>query len=198
MKTEKPIFYVLTSVAFLLLLACTAKSSNTESSVDTTATASIPVIYETDRTLAVDDVGGLAMILSRTKYKDKLRGFWLGSCIANWTGLPTENRRTDFPFFTDADFGPGKYDFVLDQSPWGADDDTDIEYVYQHAIEKFNHYLLTGEQISSAWRKHIGLPKLWVSNLSALGQMHNGAIPPATSLPENNPMWDMIDAQLTT
>lgn len=198
MKTEKPIFYVLTSVAFLLLLACTAKSSNTESSVDTTATASIPVIYETDRTLAVDDVGGLAMILSRTKYKDKLRGFWLGSCIANWTGLPTENRRTDFPFFTDVDFGPGKYDFVLDQSPWGADDDTDIEYVYQHAIEKFNNYLLTGEQISIAWRKHIGLPKLWVSNLSALGQMQNGAIPPATSLPENNPMWDMIDAQLTT
>lgn len=138
------------------------------------------------------------LIIDRAEYKDKLKGFWLGSCIANWTGLPTENRRTDFPFFTDDDFGPGKFDYVLDQSPWGADDDTDIEYVYQHAIEKYDNPLLTGEQISKEWQDHIGLPLLWVSNLSALGQMQNGAIPPATSLPENNPMWDMIDAQLTT
>ncbi|MGB5608332.1 ADP-ribosylglycohydrolase family protein [Eudoraea sp.] len=136
--------------------------------------------------------------INRTEYKDKLRGFWLGSCIANWTGLPTENARTDFPFFTDSDFGPGKYDYVLDQNPWGADDDTDIEYVYQHAIEKYDNFMLTGAQISTEWQKHIGLPKLWVSNLAALGQIQNGAIPPATSLPENNPMWDMIDAQLTT
>jgi hypothetical protein len=138
------------------------------------------------------------LVFNRTDYQDKLMGFWLGGCIANWTGLPTENARTDFPFFTDDDFGPGKYDYILDQNPWGADDDTDIEYVYQHAMEKFNTYLLTGEQISTVWQDHIGLPRLWVSNLSALGQMQNGAIPPATSLPENNPMWDMIDAQLTT
>ena len=138
------------------------------------------------------------IILSRKIYKDKLRGFWLGSCIANWTGLPTENRRTDFPFFMDDDFGSGKYDYVLDQNPWGADDDTDIEYVYQHAMEKYKTYELSGTQISKEWQKHIGLPKLWVSNLAALGQMQNGAISPVTSLPENNPMWDMIDAQLTT
>lgn len=67
------------------------------------------------------------LIINRNEYKNKLKGFWLGSCIANWTGLPTENRRTDFPFFTDSDLGPGKYDYVLDQNPWGADDDTDIE-----------------------------------------------------------------------
>ncbi|MCW5517135.1 ADP-ribosylglycohydrolase family protein [Muriicola sp. Z0-33] len=138
------------------------------------------------------------LVLNRTLYKDKLKGFWLGSCIANWTGLPTENKRTDFPFFTDADFGSGKYNYVLDEDPWGADDDTDIEYVYQHAIEKFDNPLLSGPQISAEWKEHISLPLLWVSNLAALGQMQNGAIPPATSLPENNPMWDMIDAQLTT
>lgn len=136
--------------------------------------------------------------INRTEYKDKLRGFWLGSCIANWTGLPTENRRTDFPFFTDLDFGPGKIDYVLDQNPWGADDDTDIEYVYQSAIEKYNNYRLTGDQISNTWQNHVGLPLLWVSNLAVLGQMQNGSLPPSTSLPENNPMWDMIDAQLTT
>ncbi len=137
-------------------------------------------------------------VISRASYKDKLMGFWLGGCIANWTGLPTENRRTEFPFFTDSDFGEGKYDYVLDQNPWGADDDTDIEYVYQYAMEANDSYLLSGAQISRAWQDHIGLPLLWVSNLSALGQMQNGAIPPATSDPANNPMWDMIDAQLTT
>ena len=29
-------------------------------------------------------------ILSRKKYKEQLKGFWLGQCIANWTGLVTE------------------------------------------------------------------------------------------------------------
>jgi len=188
MKIVKVILFVFTPVAFLMLLTMSviAGVSVSEGKEKEPAKRSWNNTQEDQ------------IIVNRTEYKDKLRGFWLGSCIANWTGLQTENRRTDFPFFTDADFGPGKYDFVLDQSPWGADDDTDIEYVYQHAIEKFNNYVLTGEQISIAWRKHIGLPKLWVSNLCALGQMQNGAIPPATSLPENNPMWDMIDAQLTT
>ena len=74
------------------------------------------------------------LILNRKEYKDKLMGFWLGGCIANWTGLPTENQRTGFPFFTDSDFGKGKFNYVLDQNPWGADDDTDIEYIYQYAI----------------------------------------------------------------
>ncbi|MBF11816.1 MAG: heme biosynthesis protein HemY [Flavobacteriaceae bacterium] len=138
------------------------------------------------------------LILNRKEYKDKLMGFWLGGCIANWTGLPTENQRTGFPFFTDSDFGKGKFNYVLDQNPWGADDDTDIEYIYQYAIEKFDNPMLSGSQISSVWQDHIGLPNLWVSNLAALGQMQNGAIPPETSLPKNNPMWDMIDAQLTT
>ncbi len=160
---------------------------------------SFPVVFgqglEKSETISPDQA---ALIINRTEYRDKLKGFWLGSCIANWTGLPTENRKTDFPFFTDSDFGPGKFDYVLNQDPWGADDDTDIEYIYQFAIEETNNYMLTGEQISQAWQDHIGLPLLWVSNLSALDQMQNGTVPPATSLPENNPMWDMIDAQLTT
>ncbi|XOV84883.1 MAG: ADP-ribosylglycohydrolase family protein [bacterium] len=142
--------------------------------------------------------------IDRNEYHDRLRGFWLGSSIANWTGLPTENTRAEPPFFNDNDWQTqiGRegeiVDYVLANDPWGADDDTDIEYVYLKALEKNDTYLLTGEQIAAAWRTHIGLPLLWVSNLAALGQMQNGAVPPATSLPENNPMWDMIDAQLTT
>ena len=144
------------------------------------------------------------LTVSRDAYRDQLAGFWLGGCIANWTGLATENARANPPFFTDEDWGKprghgGKViDFVLDDDPWKADDDTDIEYVYQHAMEHFDTHRLNGAQISEAWRKHIALPLLWVSNLAALGQMQNGAEPPETSLPDNNPMWDMIDAQLTT
>ena len=81
-----------------------------------------------------------SLVISKSAYKDHLMGFWLGSCIGNWTGLPTENRRVDFPFFTDDDFGEGKFNFVLDQDPWGADDDTDIEYIYQLAMEQNNSF----------------------------------------------------------
>lgn len=30
------------------------------------------------------------IFISRDVYKDQLYGFWLGQCIANWTGLVTE------------------------------------------------------------------------------------------------------------
>ena len=30
------------------------------------------------------------LTISRADYLDKLEGFWLGACIANWTGLVTE------------------------------------------------------------------------------------------------------------
>jgi len=144
------------------------------------------------------------VIIDRSEYKDKLKGFWLGSCIANWTGLTTELVRNEKPFFTDEDWktnqgrDKSKMDFVLNQNPWKADDDTDIEYVYQAAIEKYGTHFLTPEQIRDTWNAHIGKPYLWVSNLAASGQMLDGAVPPSTSLPINNPMWEMIDAQLTT
>ncbi len=151
-----------------------------------------------------------SLTIDKAQYHDQLKGFWLGSCIANWTGLKTENQRSDAPFFTDADWGTnqGRDDleikdntllqFELGMNPWGADDDTDIEYIYQHAMTHYETTSLTGEEIAETWNNYIDLPLLWVSNLAASGQMQNGAVPPNTSLPENNPMWDMIDAQLTT
>jgi hypothetical protein len=35
--------------------------------------------------------------ISRVEYHEKLQGFWLGQCIANWTGLMTENQKTTPP-----------------------------------------------------------------------------------------------------
>ena len=84
--------------------------------------------------------------IDRADYADKLRAMWIAESIANWTGLRTENIKKRPPFYTDEDWGktvPGRYgpdnprtlEFVI-QDPWLADDDTDIEYIYVHAMAK--------------------------------------------------------------
>jgi hypothetical protein len=138
------------------------------------------------------------LVLSRADYQDRLRAFWLSQSIANWTGLQTEGRRTQIPYYTDEDWD--KFEFILNQSPWwSADDDTDIEYIYQHALETYETEILTPEQIRDQWLEHIDGEYIWVSNESAYYLMRDeGLLPPETSLPENNPNWEQIDAQLTT
>ncbi|OUU80610.1 MAG: heme biosynthesis protein HemY [Gammaproteobacteria bacterium TMED78] len=95
---------------------------------------------------------------------------------------------------------------------WGSDDDTDIEYIYQYLLLKNETSILSDEQIRNGWITHIysdentpfirnGRPEnwLWVSNQAAHDLMlEKGLMPPATSDPENNFFYDMIDAQLTT
>lgn len=163
--------------------------------------------------------------ISRAAYEDKLYGFWLGQCIANWTGLVTEmdkignigDTKTG-DFYTRADWGrpdqpniwsgepsdvSATIDFVLEDTSgvWGADDDTDIEYIYQYLLYTNQTSLLTGEQIREGWLKHIKAEEenyLWVSNQRAFDLMREGMVPPATSDPANNPEYEMIDAQLTT
>ncbi len=81
---------------------------------------------------------------------------------------------------------------------WGADDDTDIEYIYQHLLFQHQTSLLTGEQIREGWIAHIydentitpfGKDEdryqnyLWVSNQTAYNLMLQGLTPPATSDP---------------
>jgi hypothetical protein len=169
---------------------------------------------------------GDELIVSRADYQNKLHGFWLGQCIANWTGLVTEMDKIgnigDIKtgnFYTRDDWGkpdqPSIWaegipsalsptiDFVFEDSlgVWGADDDTDIEYIYQHLMYENQSVLLTGEQIKDGWLKHIKAEEenyLWVSNQTAFDLMNDGLIPPATGDPENNPDFEMIDAQLTT
>ena len=93
-------------------------------------------------------------------------------------------------------------DFVFEQDGlWPADDDTDIEYMYQELLFKNKTSFLTGEQIREGWIKHIRSEEenfLWVSNQKAFDLMKDGIIPPETSNPKNNPEYEMIDAQLTT
>lgn len=166
------------------------------------------------------------MVISRQDYYNKLQGFWLGTCIANWTGLVTEMDKIGNigdiqtgAFYTRNDWGKpdqpsiwgqgipsnlsNTIDFVFadPDSIWGADDDTDIEYIYQELLLKNKTSVLTGQQIRNGWLKHIKSEEenyLWVSNQRAFDLMKTGLVPPATGDPQNNPDYEMIDAQLTT
>ena len=165
---------------------------------------------------------GNEIIISRAQYLNKLKGFWLAQCIANWTGLVTENdkignigKSKTGDFYTRDDWGKKNklnlrknnvdqyIDFVFEgkDGMWGADDDTDIEYMYQHLVYTNKTSKLSGQQIRDGWLKHIKHEEqnyLWVSNQRALDLMINGIVPPETSNPKKNPDFDMIDAQLTT
>lgn len=172
------------------------------------------------------------LIISRSEYADKLYGFWLAQCIANWTGLVTEMDKVGNigetktgDFYTREDWGkpdlPNIWsgdqpsdlsetiDFVFrgEDEVWGADDDTDVEYMYQHLLYTNRTSVLTGEQIRDGWLKHMKHEEenyLWVANQRALELMLTGVVPPATSDPSisKDSIYDnyheMIDAQLTT
>ena len=165
-----------------------------------------------------------------------MEGFWLGLSLANWTGLVTEMDKIGGPgphgrFYTREDWGkpdePSIFtegqpstisptiDFVLrgPSEVWGADDDTDIEYIYQDALLKNRASVLTPEKIRAAWIEHIydeAQPTpfgpdeghyqnyLWVSNQRAHELMLSGVLPPMTSDPALNEHGEMIDAQLST
>lgn len=175
------------------------------------------------------------LIINRERYQDRMHGFWLGQSIGNWTGLVTEMDKiggagSQGVFYTREDWQAPDQPAIWSQEPseisptidfvfrqgddvWGADDDTDIEYIYQQALYDHQTSLLSPEQIQAAWIAHIydetqptpygpdeeGYQNyLWVSNQRAHELMLAGMLPPETSDPKNNPHWDMIDAQLTT
>ncbi|EAZ79841.1 ADP-ribosylglycohydrolase family protein [Algoriphagus machipongonensis] len=172
------------------------------------------------------------LVISRSEYANKLYGFWLAECIANWTGLVTEMDKVGNigeiktgDFYTREDWGtpdlPNIWsgdnpsdlsetiDFVFrgEGEVWGADDDTDVEYMYQYLLYKNKTSFLTGEQIREGWLEHMRHEEenyLWVANQRALDLMLTGVVPPATSDPEISKdsiyhnYYEMIDAQLTT
>ena len=174
---------------------------------------------------SLNDLDKNMRIISIPEYKDQLKGFWLGQCIANMTGLVTEMDKIGNigeiktgKFYTSNDWGKldepnifspnqiSEYsetiDFVFEQDGvWPADDDTDIEYMYQDLLLKNKTSFLTPTQIRSGWIKHIKIEEenfLWVSNQKAFDLMKEGVLPPDTSDPNLNEHYEMIDAQLTT
>ncbi len=221
MKVTKLFLYF---VIFTFLSACDENVQ--QKIIDDLATTKIATLNENIDYIAV----------SRTDYQTKLHGFWLGQSIANWTGLVTEMDKVGtsatMPFYTDEDWGSKDlpaiwgegvphsdtidFFFVERGQPWGADDDTDIEYMYQYLHEINQTSLLSAEQIQAGWLTHTYSEEdaplfkkfpdsqpvkenfLWEANQQARILMQQGMLPPATSEPENNAKYMMIDAQLTT
>jgi len=221
MKLAKLFLY---SVMVVSLPACTG---NVTTEVVSDATK--------DKKHLKNEISGFITV-SRAGYQDKLHGFWLGQSIANWTGLVTEmdkvGTKATMPFYTDEDWGSKDlpaiwgegvphsdtidFFFVEKGQPWGADDDTDIEYMYQYLHEVHQTSLLTAEQIRDGWLTHTYSEEdaplfkkfpdskavkenfLWEANEQARILMAQGMLPPQTSEPINNSKYMMIDAQLTT
>jgi len=178
-----------------------------------------------NKEIAMIRSGETNIMISRDKYYHQLYGFWLGQCIANWTGLVTEMDKIGNigdiktgDFYTRDDWGKPDQPSIWgegipsDLSPtiefvfkdtnevWGSDDDTDIEYMYQHLLFVHQTTILKPEQIRDGWLKHIKQEEenfLWVSNQKAFDLMKDGVLPPETGNPDNNEFYDMIDAQLT-
>ncbi|WP_299525202.1 ADP-ribosylglycohydrolase family protein [uncultured Lutibacter sp.] len=223
--SKKYKMFVFLSVVFLSFFSCKEVKKETQSVINNQLVDK-NLVYKNYIPKTTDK------IISRSLYLDKLYGFWLGQCIANWTGLVTEMDKIGNigeiktgAFYTRNDWGKPdqpsiwgegvpsnlskNIDFVfVDQdSIWGSDDDTDVEFMYQHLLYTNKTSVLTGTEIRAGWLKHMKQEEenfLWVSNQKALDLMIEGYAPPDTSDPKYttdsiyNNYYEMIDAQLTT
>ncbi len=150
--------------------------------------------------------------ITKEKLLDKLYGFWIGQMAGNYMGFPFENvyveeanpvlvdriytwedagddlrlnhrdHRSFFPIIAG----------LLEGAP--SDDDTDIELVTLHAVEKYG-LDITHEEIGDAWKTHINR-RIWVANRTARNLMSQGFMPPDTGRKEFNHNWFQIDPQL--
>jgi len=216
----KQLLYLLSLSLAFVIYSCEKKTNQLEKPEPSVSLKNSEFNYKPYTSSETD------IVISRSDYQDQLYGFWLGQCIANWTGLVTEmDKIGDIgeiktgKFYTREDWGKPDHpsiwgegvpsnlseniDFVMKgvDSIWGADDDTDIEYMYQHLLYTNKTSLLSPEQIRDGWLKHIRAEEenfLWVSNQTALDLMNKGMLPPDTGNPKNNENYMMIDAQLTT
>jgi hypothetical protein len=149
--------------------------------------------------------------ISEKELHDKISAFWLGQLVGNYFGLPFENNYIDepVPFLVDRIY-THEDDAALEinRSDWRgyipifmnavegafADDDTDIEFVTLHAVEKYG-LDITYPEITEMWKKHINR-RIWVANYTARELMKKGLVAPETGRKENNKNWFQIDPQL--
>ncbi len=149
--------------------------------------------------------------ISEKELQDKISAFWLGQLVGNYYGLPFENEYVDeaVPFFVNRIY-TFKDDtaIVINREDWRgfipifmdavegafADDDTDIEFVTLHAVEKYG-LDITYPEITEMWKRHINR-RIWVANRTARTLMSKGLVAPETGRKENNRNWYQIDPQL--
>ena len=149
--------------------------------------------------------------ISQDELKDKISGYWIGQCVGNYMGFPFEGTYLEDPvpvmvdryysFKDDSSLAINRDDlrgYCQITAYWlgGAfsDDDTDIEFVTLHAVEKYG-LDLNYEEITKMWIAHINR-NIWCANRTARDLMSSGLIPPATGSKLNNENWYQIDPQL--
>jgi len=149
--------------------------------------------------------------ISRAELVDKISGFWIGQLVGNYMGFPFENvyEAEPAPFLVDRYYTykddpairMNRNDLrgfvpILAAAFEGAfsDDDTDIELVTLHAVEKYG-LDINYPEITQMWKTHINR-KIWVANRTARNLMDQGFIAPDTGKKKNNPNWFQIDPQL--
>jgi ADP-ribosylglycohydrolase/Putative Ig domain len=129
------------------------------------------------------------------EYREKVYASWLGQCIGNIYGLPHENRHIEEPGPETWPYGySGNLELLRRTNGVFSDDDTDVEYLYLTAMEKFGPEP-SGEQLAGLWKYHMR-DRVWLANRAALAAMHHGWTPPLTGMSRFNPHWFQIDPQL--
>ena len=133
--------------------------------------------------------------ISVEEYRGKVLGSWLGQCIGNIYGLPHENDYIDEPGPENFPYGYGPNSQRLKETNGAfSDDDTDIEYMYLLAMEKFGPEPTLAD-LAGMWKYHVR-DRVWLANRAGLAAMHHGYTPPMTGKRAYNPHWFQIDPQL--
>jgi ADP-ribosylglycohydrolase len=152
-------------------------------------------------------------VLSKADLTDKINGYWIGQLAGNYVGFPFENLYSDNPIpvfidryfnFRDADslglkMNTGDrraYVDIIADTMGGAwsDDDTDIEFVTLHAIEKYGLDLYY-EEMAGMRKEHVRR-FIWSSNARVRDLIDEGYLPPETGSRELNDYWYRISSQL--
>ncbi len=159
--------------------------------------------------------------ISQKKLKEKIAGYWMGQIVGNYMGFPFENLYNEhtgpIPYDINRYYSCRTeqvllkeelknlkihcndrrgYTDIFTKTLQGApsDDDTDIEFVYLHAVEKYG-LDITYPEMTEMWKLHMNR-FIWGGNAVACRLMNDGLLPPETGKKENNRNWFYIDAQI--
>ncbi len=118
--------------------------------------------------------------ISQPELFDKIKGGLTGQLIGNLNGLPYEFKFVD---------KPGEIQKITPDLSEGArtDDDTDIEWVHIHYMDKYNTLQLPYDSIEKYWKKHINY-HIWASNRTARRLLSIGMPMPETGKQVYNPL----------
>ncbi|WP_394174299.1 ADP-ribosylglycohydrolase family protein [Thalassotalea litorea] len=136
-----------------------------------------------------------AQMISVNEYQQKVYASWLGQMVGNFYGLPYEFKYLEQPGPDTFPYGYGSsIERLKEINGAFSDDDTDIEYMYLLAMEKYGttpYYY----QLADEWQHQVR-ERVWAANRQALTLMRAGYTPPLTGHRNFNSEWFQIDPQL--